>query len=121
MLETEHDRRKGARILPRGKTGSSTGEPPPLSSFALEALGIPIYLPNSSGGSNTVRERREKCCPGELGQRTEKPAVILTAGLTKLSHLQHSHELLGTGILKDWAAAGKSFSAFLFQTRVEVL
>lgn len=31
----------------------------------------------------------------------------------------HSHELLGTGILKDQEAAGRSFSAFSFQTGVE--
>lgn len=101
MLEIDHNRRKGARILPKGKTTSSTNEPPSLSSFALEALDLPAYLPNSSGGTKTVGERRKKCCHGELGQMVEKPAIIPTAGLAKLSHLQHSCELLGTKILKD--------------------
>lgn len=89
MLEVEYEQSSGARALSKGEIKSSSGESPSLCLFALEASGTAAHLPNSSEGSRTMRERRENCCSGELGQTREYKSDSNTEfGQTKLPPTQ---------------------------------
>lgn len=100
--------------------GSSTGEPSSLSFSEPEALSMCASLPNSLSALRLWGEDGEVLPWRNGATNNGETSCDSNSWFDQIKPSQCSHELLGTRILKDWAAAGKSFSAFSSQTRVEV-